>query len=156
MNYIMGSTGHSFVTNWGFNPPEKPHHRGASCGYVLLQENCNSDVWYARDTEAFPNVLTGALVGGPNLYDEWKDSNLDYVASEVALDYNAGLLSGGRPCSLHVSGAWCMPLHPLPLYLLGRRSSRMSSVIQNSILNDRLRAQHCSLLPGSMRHELDM
>jgi hypothetical protein len=94
MNYIMGSTGHSFVTDWGFNAPKKPHHRGASCGYVLLNEVCDQKTWYARDNQPFPNVLPGALVGGPNLYDEWKDSHLDFVASEVALDYNAALLSG--------------------------------------------------------------
>ena len=93
MNYIMGSTGHSFVTDWGFNPPEKPHHRPASCGYVLLEEICTLATW-GNTQRAFPNVLTGALVGGPNLYDEWEDNHLDFIASEVALDYNAALLSG--------------------------------------------------------------
>lgn len=96
MNYIMGSTGHSFVTGWGLNPPEKPHHRGATCGYVS-QPNatvCNLAHWDSLATKAFPNQLIGALVGGPNLFDEWKDTHLDFIASEVALDYNAALLSG--------------------------------------------------------------
>ena len=116
MNYIMGSTGHSFVTDWGFNPPEKPHHRPASCGYVLLQEECDLRTW--DDTQrAFPNVLTGALVGGPNLYDEWEDNHLDFVASEVALDYNAALLSG---VLLHI----CMPTNfqGCSLYRFGHTS----------------------------------
>lgn len=99
MNYIMGSTGRSFVTDWGFNPPEKPHHRGATCAYVLENEQCDKITWYNRRREAFPNLLTGALVGGPNLYDEWQDNHLDYVASEVAIDYNAGLLSGTSQAS---------------------------------------------------------
>ena len=31
INYILGDTGRSFVVGWGNNPPERCHHRGASC-----------------------------------------------------------------------------------------------------------------------------
>merc|ERR1712215_634454 len=32
MNYILGDGGgHSYVVGWGDNPPQKPHHRAASC-----------------------------------------------------------------------------------------------------------------------------
>lgn len=40
-----------------------------------------------------PNVLYGALVGGPGENDEWEDDRGDYVRNEVALDYNAGFQS---------------------------------------------------------------
>lgn len=92
----MGSTGHSFVTGWGINLPAKLHHRGASCGYVQAPNStlCDLKHWYALDKEEFPNLFYGALIGGPNLYEEWKDDYLDFVAREVALDYNAALLSG--------------------------------------------------------------
>ena len=36
------------------------------------------------------NVLTGALVGGPNQTDYWEDNRADYVMNEVSCDYNAG------------------------------------------------------------------
>jgi hypothetical protein len=49
------------------------------------------------DWEAFespdpnPQVLEGALVGGPGANDDWQDDRGDYVKNEVALDYNAGM-----------------------------------------------------------------
>lgn len=35
-------------------------------------------------------VLYGALVGGPNQNDVYSDDRGDYIANEVATDYNAG------------------------------------------------------------------
>jgi endoglucanase len=96
MNYIMGSGGRSFVTGWGPKPPTRPHHRGASCAYVQKGEQCTGATWN-NATRVFPNTLPGALVGGPNLYDEFSDSHLDYKQSEVSLDYNAALVSGALP-----------------------------------------------------------
>jgi hypothetical protein len=43
-----------------------------------------------------PHVLTGALVGGPDSNDNYKDERSNYVSNEVATDYNAafqGLLA---------------------------------------------------------------
>lgn len=40
-----------------------------------------------------PQVLNGALVGGPDRYDNYVDDRADYVANEVTLDYNAGFQS---------------------------------------------------------------
>ncbi len=53
------------------NPPEP-------CGWNFF----NSD---APNT----NILYGALVGGPNLQDEYEDKRNDAVRNEVAVDYNA-------------------------------------------------------------------
>ena len=36
-----------------------------------------------------PAVLYGALVGGPNQADQYSDDRNDYIANEVACDYNA-------------------------------------------------------------------
>ena len=35
-------------------------------------------------------ILYGALVGGPNQNDQYTDDRNDYIANEVACDYNAG------------------------------------------------------------------
>lgn len=52
---------------------------------------CN---WSNFDTPGpNPQMLYGALVGGPNQYDEYVDDRADYVQNEVTLDYNAGFQS---------------------------------------------------------------
>jgi hypothetical protein len=38
VDYALGSTGRSFVVGFGATPPERPHHRAASCPY--LPESC--------------------------------------------------------------------------------------------------------------------
>lgn len=40
-----------------------------------------------------PQVLKGALVGGPGQNDEYADSRKDYTKNEVTCDYNAGFQS---------------------------------------------------------------
>lgn len=40
-----------------------------------------------------PNILTGALVGGPDKDDKYEDKRDDYIHNEVAMDYNAGFQS---------------------------------------------------------------
>jgi hypothetical protein len=40
-----------------------------------------------------PQILYGALVGGPDIDDNYEDIRDDYVRNEVALDYNAGFQS---------------------------------------------------------------
>ena len=39
----------------------------------------------------FIKVLLGALVGGPDEFDQFVNNRTDYVRNEVALDYNAGI-----------------------------------------------------------------
>lgn len=79
--YVKGDNeyGRSFVVGYGTNPPRAPHHRNA----------------YGRDffDDDLPHVheLTGALVGGPTP-DGYEDTIHDYVANEVTIDYNTGLV----------------------------------------------------------------
>jgi endoglucanase len=40
-----------------------------------------------------PQVLHGALVGGPDRQDNFVDDRTDYIQNEVATDYNAGFQS---------------------------------------------------------------
>ncbi|XP_066945456.1 endoglucanase E-4-like [Macrobrachium rosenbergii] len=86
INYILGAHSHSFVVGFGNNPPQKPHHRSSSC----------PDMPATCDQSAFdnpgpnPQILYGAVVGGPDEYDAYTDDRGDYVHNEVACDYNAG------------------------------------------------------------------
>jgi len=93
ISYMLGSTGKSFVVGFGENYPKQPHHRASSC--PLSKERCS---FAALDSKGpNPNILYGALVGGPDQNDEFFDNRKDYRQNEVALDYNAafqGVIAG--------------------------------------------------------------
>ena len=77
----------SFVVGYGSPSPQNPHHRGASC--PAAPANCPN-----YGVQPFPNVLEGALVGGPGSPDDqYNDAVDDYIENEVTLDYNAGFQS---------------------------------------------------------------
>ena len=84
INYMLGDNpnNRSYVVGFGENSPQNPHHRGA-------HGSTTNNIANPTETQ---NVLYGALVGGPTAPDDnaWKDDRTDYVANEVALDYNAG------------------------------------------------------------------
>lgn len=94
MSYMLGACGHSFVIGFGKKPPGKPHHRDSA-----LKMNQSGD-WEAfkKNTGKNPNQLVGGLCGGPLEDGSWVDDREDYVANEVALDYNAALLIGTVQC----------------------------------------------------------
>ena len=60
--------------------------RSSSCPPV--PQSCNGGAPGAN-----PFTLYGALVGGPDEWDNYVDDRNDYVANEVACDYNAGFQS---------------------------------------------------------------
>ena len=86
MDYILGVQGRSFLVGYGKNFPDRPHHRAASCSLV---GECGWDAY--RNDVPNPQVLLGALVGGPDEFDVFVNNRTDYVRNEVALDYNAGI-----------------------------------------------------------------
>ena len=87
LQYMLGKTGRSFVVGYGANSPRQPHHRSSSC-----PDNMSSNCQSMGDNTSKPNAYTlfGALVGGPDGNDVYHDSRNDYIANEVAIDYNAG------------------------------------------------------------------
>ena len=94
MSYALGSTGRSFVVGVGSNYPLQPHHAGASC--PDMPASCD---WAQFKVNApNPQILTGALVGGPegklrnsaDPDDSYVDRRNEYNCNEPALDYNAG------------------------------------------------------------------
>jgi hypothetical protein len=91
IHYMLGDNTpqRSFVVGFGNNPPKNPHHRGASCP---VTGDCGGtlDQNMVLFPSANPQVLHGALVGGPNNLDNYNDARNDYVSNEVATDYNAG------------------------------------------------------------------
>ncbi|KAK4324903.1 hypothetical protein Pmani_004489 [Petrolisthes manimaculis] len=86
INYILGSSGRSFVVQFGSNFPQRPHHRSSSCPDI--PEYCDGN-WAQYQDGANPQYLYGALVGGPDQGGSYVDDRNDYVKNEVACDYNA-------------------------------------------------------------------
>lgn len=90
----MGASGRSYVVGFGPNPPTQPHHRDSTLSLA------DSGSWYKFMSRLInANQLTGALVGGPNMLDEWQDDRNDHNMNEVALDFNAALLLAVIQCS---------------------------------------------------------
>ncbi|HEX6353017.1 glycoside hydrolase family 9 protein [Actinophytocola sp.] len=82
INYTLGQNPRnaSYMVGFGQNPPRNPHHRTAHGSWTdNIQQPAQSR-----------HVLYGALVGGPGQpNDSYVDDRQDFVANEVALDYNA-------------------------------------------------------------------
>ncbi|GIL48171.1 hypothetical protein Vafri_4861 [Volvox africanus] len=92
-DYLLGGNSHrqSFVVGYApttyHSSPTRPVHKSSSCDRDY-QVTCD---WYAMSAPGpNPNVLYGALVGGPDQTDGYQDSRSDYEKNEVSLDYNAG------------------------------------------------------------------
>ncbi|GFR70504.1 endoglucanase [Elysia marginata] len=91
INYLLGDNNHnggcfSYEIGYGNKYPEQPHHRGASC--PDRPAPCGSGQLNADAPS--PQILQGALVGGPDASDNYNDRRTDYVQNEVATDYNSG------------------------------------------------------------------
>ncbi|MGF1539429.1 MAG: glycoside hydrolase family 9 protein [Pleurocapsa sp.] len=83
INYILGNnpSKRSYLMGYGRNYPRNPHHRTAHGSWL-------NSMGQPTDNR---NLLIGALVGGPDESDRWKDDRGDWVHNEVAIGYNAGL-----------------------------------------------------------------
>ncbi len=105
INYILGDNprNSSYVCGFGNNPPTRPHHRGASASF-------KDDIMAEGENR---HILYGALVGGPASADDfdYQDVRSDYIANEVACDYNAGFVAALGRMSRQYDGT---PLENFP------------------------------------------
>nr|QCQ73708.1 endo-(1,4)-beta-D-glucanase [Litchi chinensis] len=99
VHYILGSNpmNMSYLVGYGSKYPTRVHHRGASI--VSYRENkgfigCTQgyDNWFNRE-DPNPNVIVGALVGGPDRVDNFMDQRDNYMQTE-ACTYNTAPLVG--------------------------------------------------------------
>ncbi|CAA7397761.1 unnamed protein product [Spirodela intermedia] len=99
VDYILGANpmGLSYLVGFGPHFPRRVHHRGSSIvshkeskGFIGCMQGY--DDWYAR-REDNPNVLLGALVGGPDGNDMFRDERGNYMQTE-ACTYNTAPLVG--------------------------------------------------------------
>ncbi|PIA36831.1 hypothetical protein AQUCO_03200063v1 [Aquilegia coerulea] len=99
VDYILGSNpmSTSYLVGFGDNYPKRVHHRGASIasykgnkGFIGCTQGY--DNWYGTK-DPNPNILVGALVGGPDSQDEFRDERGNYMQTE-ACTYNTAPLVG--------------------------------------------------------------
>ena len=101
MDYLLGSSGRSYLVGYGDSYPTQAFHRGASCPNRPLQ--CTAEGYKDRDA---PNmqvcnkntvfdsvikiqILNGALVSGPDADEHFIDKRLGTKYTAVNLDRNA-------------------------------------------------------------------
>lgn len=99
VDYILGDNPMAMSYLVGFGPryPQQVHHRGASTESYRRNRafiGCTQgyDNWFGRKRPN-PNVVVGALVGGPDKMDRFRDERSNYAQTE-ACTYNTAALVG--------------------------------------------------------------
>ncbi|XP_066365030.1 endoglucanase 14-like [Miscanthus floridulus] len=86
-DYILGANPErmSYMVGYGARFPEQVHHRGASVPSIKSSPGkitCKGGFgYYSRDAPN-PNVIVGAIVGGPDGSDRYDDSRRNYQQTE--------------------------------------------------------------------------
>nr|QCQ73723.1 endo-(1,4)-beta-D-glucanase [Litchi chinensis] len=94
VDYLLGSNPlkMSYMVGYGTYFPSKIHHRGSTLPSIdnyPKQIKCRDGDSYFRSTYPNPNQLIGAIVGGPDINDQYNDSRSAYVQSEPTTYINA-------------------------------------------------------------------
>ncbi|XP_010677073.2 endoglucanase 9 [Beta vulgaris subsp. vulgaris] len=98
INYILGDNPikMSYMVGYGANYPKRVHHRASSLPSLAQQRQAigcsNGFQSYYYTSNPNPNLLIGAVVGGPNQNDAYNDDRTDYSHSEPATYTNAAMV----------------------------------------------------------------
>ncbi|CAN0841026.1 Endoglucanase 6 [Linum grandiflorum] len=98
VDYILGDNPRatSYMVGYGNNYPQQVHHRASSIVSYKKDPrpiSCRGGyaTWFSSKSSD-PNQLTGAIVGGPDAYDNFADERDNYEQTEPATYNNAPLL----------------------------------------------------------------
>ncbi|TQD76566.1 hypothetical protein C1H46_037896 [Malus baccata] len=94
VDYILGKNplGMSYMVGFGQKFPQKIHHRGSvipSIDQHPQHIECHGGDEYFKSNSPNPNLLTGAIVGGPAENDTFEDSRSNVAQSEPTTYINA-------------------------------------------------------------------
>ncbi|XP_072967783.1 endoglucanase 1-like [Typha angustifolia] len=97
VDYILGHNPAkmSYMVGFGLRYPTHVHHRGSSIPSVHAHPgrvSCNDGFQYLHSNSPNPNVLVGAVLGGPDSRDGFADDRSDYQQSEPATYINAPMV----------------------------------------------------------------
>ncbi|KAJ0970107.1 hypothetical protein J5N97_022984 [Dioscorea zingiberensis] len=119
-DYILGKNpkAMSYMIGYQDKYPVRAHHRGASIPSVSILAppvGCNEgyEKWYNRQ-QGNPNVVDGALVGGPNQKDEFNDQRNNYEQTEPAIAGAAPLVGLFAKLSSLSGGSGYLPRDSSP------------------------------------------
>ncbi|GBG61797.1 hypothetical protein CBR_g23757 [Chara braunii] len=100
--YVLGNNplGMSYMVGLGEKYPFHVHHRGASIAVPGTANDivpkdaytCKGGRYWLNTTNPDPNVISGAIVGGPSQDDQFLDIRLNYTQSEPST-YISGVFS---------------------------------------------------------------
>ncbi|KAG1346433.1 endoglucanase 6 [Cocos nucifera] len=98
VDYILGDNPRatSYMVGYGSTYPQKVHHRASSIVSIKFDAtfvSCRGgyQTWFGRKS-GDPNLLDGAIVGGPDAYDDFADQRDNYEQTEPATYNNAPIL----------------------------------------------------------------
>ncbi|XP_007028162.2 PREDICTED: endoglucanase 12 [Theobroma cacao] len=122
VDYILGKNpmNMSYVVGYDKKFPRHVHHRGASIPHNNIKYSCTGG-WKWRDSQnPNPNNITGAMVGGPDQFDHFRDVRTNSNYTEPTLAGNAGLIaalasltrSGGHGIDKNTIFSAVPPLYP--------------------------------------------
>ncbi|XP_078442627.1 endoglucanase 1-like [Wolffia australiana] len=97
VDYILGKNpaNMSYMVGFGDKYPQQVHHRGSSLPSLSSHPerfSCNDGFRYLYSSSPNPNILVGAVVGGPDNRDVFSDSRNNYQQTEPATYINAPLV----------------------------------------------------------------
>ncbi|PKI54749.1 hypothetical protein CRG98_024851 [Punica granatum] len=97
VDYILGDNpkGMSYMVGYGNYYPQRIHHRGSSLPSIRDHPQfiaCKEGSVYFNSSGPNPNVLVGAVVGGPGEDDAYDDNRVDFRKSEPTTYINAPLV----------------------------------------------------------------
>ncbi|KAH7836930.1 hypothetical protein Vadar_007558 [Vaccinium darrowii] len=97
VDYVLGDNPlkMSYMVGYGPQYPLRIHHRGSSLPSIVAHPakiECSYGFSIMNSQSPNPNVLVGAVVGGPDQDDQFPDQRSDYAHSEPATYTNAPLV----------------------------------------------------------------
>ena len=81
------------MVGYGAKYPKQVHHRGASTPNDGKRYSCTGGWKWGDAPAANPNIITGAMVAGPDQFDGFRDVRRIYNYTEPTLAGNAGLVA---------------------------------------------------------------
>ncbi|GAB2246189.1 hypothetical protein Droror1_Dr00001682 [Drosera rotundifolia] len=122
VNYILGDNPSktSYVVGYGPKYPTQVHHRAASTPDNGVRYSCTGGYRWRDSSRGNPNVIEGAMVGGPDAEDRFVDNRRLPAYTEPTMAGNAVLVaalvsltgSGGEGISRNGIFSGVPPLYP--------------------------------------------
>ncbi|KAK5846497.1 hypothetical protein PVK06_002787 [Gossypium arboreum] len=97
VDYILGKNplGMSYMVGFSQKFPKRIHHRASSLPSIGAHPrhiNCKDGSPYYETLKPNPNLLTGAIIGGPDMKDQFPDNRTNAGESEPTTYINAPLV----------------------------------------------------------------